>query len=130
MGLVFDTSILIAIEKRDSEIINKLKDLNKFYPSSPQLTFISFFEYLTGLKMRKNKSLQSHLIFLRKFNVLHTTNSSAEILSNLKIKYDKKGEMLPLADLLSASIVIDNGLTFLTKDKDFERIEELKKIIL
>ena len=85
---------------------------------------------MTGLKIIKNKFFQTNLIFLKKFNVLHTTNSSAEILSDLKIKYDKKGIALSLADLLSASIVIDNNLVLVTKDKDFERIEELKKIIL
>lgn len=129
MSLVFDTSILIAIERGEMEIINKLENLSRSYPSSPQLTFISFFEYLVGLKIRKNKSFQNNLIFLKKFNVLHTTDSSAEILSDLKIKYDKKGISLSLADLLSASIVIDNSLIFVTKDKDFEEIEELKKII-
>jgi len=130
MSLVFDTSILIAIERGDKEVINGLENLYKSHPSSPQLTFISFFECLIGLKIRKNKSFQNNLIFLKKFNVLHTTNSSAEILSDLKIKYDKKGIALSLADLLSASIVIDNNLILVTKDKDFEKIEELKKIIL
>ena len=130
MSLVFDTSVLIAIERGNKETINELENLYKSYPSSPQLTFISSFEYLIGLKIRKNKSFQTNLIFLKKFNVLHTTNSSAEILSNLKIKYDKKGIALSLADLLSASIVIDNNLILVTKDKDFEKIEELKKIIL
>ena len=130
MSLVFDTSVLIAIERGEKETINALKSLYDSYPSSPQLTFISFFEYLIGLKLRKNKSFQANLIFLKKFNVLHTTDSSAEILSDLKIKYDKKGVPLSLADLLSASIVIDNSLILVTKDKDFEKIEELKKIIL
>lgn len=130
MSLVFDTSILIAIERGDKEIINKLEELYKSYQSSPQLTFVSFFEYLIGLKIRKTKSFQTNLIFLKKFNVLHTTISSAEILSDLKIKYDKKGITLSLSDLLSASIVIDNSLILVTKDKDFENIEELKKIIL
>ena len=130
MSLVFDTSILIAIERGDKEVINKLENLYASYPSSPQLTFISFFEYLTGLKIRKSKSFQNNLIFLAKFNVLQTTNSSADILSDLKIKYDKKGMVLSLADLLSASIVIDNSLILVTGDKDFEKIDELKKIIL
>ncbi len=130
MSLVFDTSVLIAIEKEDKEIKSELENLSKSYPASPQLTFISFFEYLIGLKIRKSKNFQNNLIFLKKFNVLHTTNSSAEILSDLKIKYDKKGIALSLADLLSASIVIDNNLILITKDKDFEKIEELKKIVL
>ena len=130
MTLVFDTSVLIAIERGDKELMLKLEGLYHSYPSSPQITFTSLFEYLTGLKIIKNKYFQNNLTFFKKFNVLHTTDSSAEILSDLKIKYDKKGIALSLADLLSASIVIDNNLVFVTKDKDFEKIEELKKIIV
>ena len=130
MSLVFDTSILIAIERAEKETVEKLEKLQKVYPAPPQLTFVSFFEYLIGLKTFKNKSFESNFAFLKKFNVLHTTNSSADILSDLKIKYDRKGISLSLADLLSASIVADNNLILVTKDTDFEKIEELKKILL
>ncbi|MBI2629745.1 type II toxin-antitoxin system VapC family toxin [Candidatus Pacearchaeota archaeon] len=130
MSLVFDTSILISIERGEQQTINKLRELSKSYPSPPQLTFVSFFEYLTGLKIRKSKSFDDNLKFLKNFNVLHTTPSTAEILSDLKVEYDKKGMTLPLADLLSASIVIENNFILVTKDKDFDKIGELKKIIL
>ena len=130
MSLVFDTSILIAIERNDKEILEKLKELRIIYSSSPKITFVTYFEYLVGLKIRKNKGYYNNLLFLKKFNVLQTTNSTSEILSDLKIKYDKKGQVISLADLLMASIVIDNGLILITKDKDFEIIDELKKIIL
>ena len=37
---------------------------------------------------------------------------------------------LALADLLISSQVIENNLILVTMDKDFEKIESLKKIIL
>lgn len=119
-----------TLERGDIEIMKKLRELQNSYPSSPQLTFVSLFEYMVGLKLRNNKSLSDNLSLLKKFNVLNTTDKSADILSDLKIKYDKKGLSLPLADLLSASIVIENNLTLLTRDTDFKNIEELKKIII
>jgi len=70
------------------------------------------------------------LSFVHKFNMLKVSKRTAEILAELKQKYDKNGEMLPLADLLIASQTIENGGILVTLDTDFRRIEELNKLIL
>ena len=51
-------------------------------------------------------------------------------MADLKYKYEKKGIVVPLADLIIASIAIENNAVLVTSDKDFEKIEELKKIII
>ncbi len=130
MSLVFDTSILISIEKNDKVLMKKLSEMRDVYPSAPQISFVTYFEYMIGLKLHNNKFFSERLQFLNKFNVLNTTQRTAEILSDLKIKYDKSGKGLSLADLLIASLVIENDLTLLTMDSDFKRIDELKKIII
>jgi len=130
MSLAFDTSILIGIERRDAMVLTELKKLSKIYPLKPQLPFISYFEFLRGLKIRKPKRYGELFGFLNEFNVLSSGKNTARILADLKIKYDGKGIVLPLADLLIASQVIENGLILVTKDKDFEKVDELKKIVL
>lgn len=130
MTLAFDTSILIAIEKGDKHIIYKLKELSRLHKLAPQLPFISYYEFLKGLKIRKPKKYKELLDFVSGFNVLETTKTTAEILSDLKIKYDKLETGLPLADFFVASQVIETNLTLVTQDKDFEKIRELKKIVL
>lgn len=129
MTLAFDTSILIAIEKKDERVIKELDKLSKLHKLAPQLPFIAYYEFLRGLKIGKPKKYAELREFVEQFNVLNTTKSTAEILSDLKMKYDSVGESLPLADLLIASQIIENNLTLITKDKDFEKIKELKKII-
>jgi predicted nucleic acid-binding protein len=130
MTLAFDTSILISIEKEDKEVINKINELRKTHQIPPQLPFIVYYEFLNGLKIGKPRKYKELLEFLNNFSVLQTTKNTADILSDLKIKYDKLEISLPLADLLIASQAIENHLTLVTEDKDFEKIEELKKIIL
>jgi len=130
MILAFDTSILIAIEKGDENILEELKRLSKIYSMPAQLPFMSYYEFLRGLKIRRPKRYEQLIEFLRSFNVLQTTENTADILSDLKIKYDNAGISLSLADLLIASQVIENHLTLVTLDKDFEKINEIKKIIL
>lgn len=130
MTLAFDTSILIAIEKREKGILDRLEELSKVHKLPSQLPFISYYEFLIGLKIRKPKRYKEILEFVNQFNVLETTKNTAEILADLKIEYDKNGITLSLADLLIVSQVIENHLVLITKDKDFEKIKELKKVIL
>ena len=130
MTLALDTSVLIELERRNPIVINKLKDLSKSHALPPCLPFMSYYEFLRGLKLKKSKDYDKKLEFLNKFNILITSKKTAEILSDLRIKYDKLGATLPLADFLIASQVIENDMTLVTRDRDFERIENLNKIIL
>ena len=130
MSLAFDTSILIDIEKEDKNIINKIKELSRIYKIPAQIPFITYYEFLRGLKMGKPKKYKNLLEFINNFNVLKTTKNTADILSDLKIKYDKLEISLSLADLLISSQIMENQLTLVTRDNDFEKIKEIKKIIL
>lgn len=125
MTLVFDTSILIDLERGEKNILEALRELKDRYPSPPKITFISYFEFLHGIRNRKNINKEKCLSFLNMFEVIQTTKITAKVLSILKSNYE-----LPLADLLIASQVIENDLLLLTKDKDFQNIEELQKILL
>jgi len=130
MTLAFDTSVLIEIERKDEDSLGKLREFSKIHKLLPQLPFISYYEFLKGLKIRKPKKYKELLDFVNGFSVLDITKNTASILADLKIKYDNLGISLPLADLLIASQVIENNLTLVTKDKDFEKINEIKRIIL
>jgi predicted nucleic acid-binding protein len=130
MTLILDTSILIDLEKGEKVTIEKLKNLAQLYPIPAEITFVTEFEFILGIKKRNPKNKEKALAFLNNFSVFHTTSKTASILANLKEKYDRKGLPLPLADLLISALAIENTRILVTKDKDFENIEELKKIVL
>ncbi len=130
MTLVFDTSILIDIEKGVEKTIGKIEELSKTHKTPAEIAFISYYEFLRGLKIGKPKKYKNLLRFINNFNVIKINNTTADILSDLKIKYDKLGITLNLADLLIASQVIENRFILVTKDNHFSKIEELNKIIL
>jgi|SRR3989344_1161024 len=129
MTLVLDTSILIEIKNGNRKVIEKLKTLSTAYSQPAKITFINQFEFLLGIKEKSQKNKEKALSLLNEFVILHTTNKTAMILSELKYNYENKGISLSLADLIISSIVIENNLIFLTQDRDFEKIEELQKII-
>ena len=130
MTLVLDTSILIAIEKKDKETINKIEELSKAHYAPAAITFVNYFEFYFGAMAKNIRNRQVMAEFINKFNCLKASEKTAEILAELKYKYDSKGITFALADLIIASQVIENNMVLLTKDKDFEKISELRKVIL
>lgn len=130
MTLAFDTSILIELERKNPIVIKKIREISLTYPLPPFVPFVSYYEFIRGLKIRNPKDYDKKLAFLNKFNTLKTSRKTAEILADLRIKYDSIGITLPLADFLIASQTIENDLILVTMDKDFEKIESLKKIII
>ncbi len=125
MNLIFDTSILIDIDRGNKEIINKINELRNMYPSPAKIGFISYFEFLLGLKDKSDKNKEKSKEFIEKFNILQTTVNTADNLVMLKQKYE-----LPLADLLIAAQTLEHNGVLLTKDRDFKDIKEINKIIL
>lgn len=130
MTLVLDTSVLIDIEKKCKGTIEKIEELRKVHYMPAAITFVSYFEFYFGAISKNIKNKQLMLEFISKFNCLKASAKTGEILAELKFKYDKIGLALPLADLIIASQVIENNMVLLTKDKDFGRITEIRKIIL
>ena len=130
MSLVFDTSILINLERKDKRTVEMVRDLSKKHKIPAVITFITYFEFFLGIKEKSLKNQDAALNFLNKFGVLRINKATAQVLSELKYKYDRKGTVITLADMLIAAQVIENNMVLLTSDKHFERIEELKKIIL
>ena len=129
MRLVLDTNVLIEIEHYNKDMIAKVKTLTEKYPTQPATTFINIFECLEGFK-RIPKLDKEKMLFLEQFPAFHTTQRTAHILADLKVKYDGKGLTIPLADMIIAGLVIERRAILITTDKGFERIEELEKIFV
>jgi predicted nucleic acid-binding protein len=128
--IVLDTSVLISIECKEEKVVKKILEISEKYGRVFYITFINLFEFLLGLKIKKVKKRKEALSFLKRFLVLNSTETTSKIMAELKFKYDKKGEAISLSDLIIASIVIEKGMILITSDKDFEKIEELRKIII
>ena len=130
MSFIFDTSVIIDVVNRQQSTIAQLKEIARLYPGPGQITFITCFEFLLGLKEKSPKNKERAESFIHQFECLQATKTTAQILADLKWSYSKKGETISLADLIIAAQAIENNGTLITRDKAFEKISELKKIIL
>ena len=130
MILVFDTSVIVDLERNNYGTIEKIKKLIRLHSSEAKITFITYYEFLKGIEKRNIKNKEHAIEFINKFEFLDINKRTAEILAELKVKYDKLGLEIPLVDLLIAAQVIENQMLLVTKDKIFENIKELNKVIL
>ena len=130
MTFLLDTSILIGIQRRDKEIIRKIEELKKLHFQPASISFINYFEFYYGLIDKNIKNREIMLDFINKFNCLKASAITAEILTELKHKYERKGIVIGLADLIVATHAKENGMVLVTQDKIFEKIDEISKIVI
>jgi tRNA(fMet)-specific endonuclease VapC len=130
MILMFDTSIIIDIQRKDMNTIQKIKELSEIYPNPPVTTFMTYTEFLYGIMNKEIKNKEKAKSFLNKFGMMRPDKETSEILAELRFNYDKQGILIGYPDLFIAAQAIQYNMTLVTKDKHFEKIKELKKIII
>ena len=129
MTLLLDTPILIAIQRDNKEVIKKIDELKKTHFQPASISFISYFEFYFGLINKNIKNRKIMIDFINKFNCLKASSITAEILAELKYKYERKGIIVGLVDLIVASHAKENNMVLVTTDKIFEKIEDINKIV-
>ncbi|MCH8004343.1 MAG: PIN domain-containing protein [Nanoarchaeota archaeon] len=129
MTFVIDTNILVELERDNKVIISKLEGLDlikgNIYITSP-----SYSEFYLGLLNKSNEKLEKEKERLDKYKLLNTTKNSSKLLAEIKHKVTKAGTMIPIFDLLIASIVMDSRMPLVTLDGHFKKIQNLNVILI
>ena len=129
MKYLLDTGILIELEHKNKKVVELLKDIVKDF-SLLHISLFSYAEFYYGYLLKSSEVKKEAEDFLDIFNQLTLTRASAKRFCGLDYKYSKQGVGVKPFDLLMASIAIEENLTLLTMDSDFERVDEVSKIIL
>ena len=129
LDIIIETSVLIDIEKNNNVVVSKLKKLdlmeNDIYITSP-----TYSEFYLGLFTLSNGRLKQEKERLDKYKLLNTTKNSSKILAEIKHHLSKEGIMIPIFDLLIASIAMDAGMPLISLDKHFKNVPNLNVIVL
>ncbi len=116
-NLCLDTSVVIEIFKGNKEVLEKIKK----FPGKKVLTVFTLIELLLNRNERKRRIYE---LFLSGFDILSLDRKSGKIAAEIIRKLEEKGEILPIFDILIASICIANGIYLYTLDKHFKKLEE------
>ena len=127
--IVLDTNILIEFEAHNVELIKFLQNLTKKFLSKPYITSANYSEFLYGFIKESPKKQEKAIEFLEEYELLNTSKNSSRLLAKIKYELEKKGKMIPIFDVLIASIVMDKKAMLITFDEHFKNIEGLEVII-
>ena len=124
--IVLDTSIVIEIEKGNKGVIDRLEELGRDSEGNLALTSAVYAEVLYGFVAIEKREHGEE--FLKTFDVLDFDKKSARAFALLKHALEKKGTIIPLFDIITASIVIAKNATLISSDKHFESIPGLRLV--
>ena len=127
--IVLDTNILIEFEAHNAELIKFLQNLTKRFLSKPYITSANYSEFLYGFIKESPKKQEKAIEFLEEYKLLNTSKNSSRLLAKIKYELEKKGKMIPIFDVLIASIIMDKKAMLITFDEHFKNIEGLEVII-
>ncbi len=126
MSYLLDTNIVSFIVKRNPKIILKIEDI-KAENISIFISCITYFEIKRGLLAVNSPKQQQRfealcqdyeIIFLDDLAILE---KAAEIHANLRVR----GLLIQTEDILIAATAMIKGLTVVSNDSDFLRVEGL-----
>ncbi len=125
--IILDNNILIEIERENRNVIDKLLQLGKLYPETPATTAPIYAEFLEGFLLIGEPQRAEE--YVKNFQILSFDKESAQLFARITIELVKKGQPIPLFDLMTASIAIAHNATVVSFDRHFEKVPGLKLIL-
>ena len=122
-----DTDILSFYFKGDEKVVNRFREYLKEFDQI-NVSIVTYYEILGGLKFKKaDKKVSDFQEFINNNNIIHLSEESAKISSNIYADLRLRGITIGTSDILIAGVAIANDLTLITNnEKHFEPIQELK----
>jgi tRNA(fMet)-specific endonuclease VapC len=125
--VLVDTDILSYYFKGDINVIEHFNIYLQEYETI-NISIITYYEILSGLKFKKaKKQIMEFEEFVGSNSVIHITENSSKISSDIYTDLRNKGLTIGSSDILIAGIAIENDLTLVTNnEKHFSSIINLK----
>ena len=94
------------------------------------ITSPSYTEFCFGLIGLSKERFNAQMDRLDNYKFLNTSKNSSKLLAEIKHYLSKKGIMIPVFDLIIASIALDCKMPLITLDEHFKRIPDLNVILI
>lgn len=122
-----DTDILSFYFRGDKIVVDRFREYLKEYDQI-NISIVTYFEILSGLKFKRAaKQISEFEEFVINNNIIHITEVSAKLSSEIYATLRQKGISIGSSDLLIAGVALENGLTLVTNnEKHYEPILPLK----
>lgn len=130
MKLVIDTNIYCDFAEGVSETVEILADLGQsLYLPTIVMGELSY-GFRKGSQRAENERRLDEIIQLLEIQIVDATRSVASKYGLIYLSLVQKGRKIPLNDVWIAASCMEVGGTLLTRDRHFEYVEQIDKLIL
>lgn len=130
MTLLLDTDVLIELYAGTDQVVDELEKLSDRFPARPAVTFANVAEFAYGFQEKSEDEREQADVFLDSFRYVGSTAATGKRFSEVMYELDREGEPIPQLDVFIAAVAIENGLTVVSMDEYFERIDDLSLVLL
>ncbi|HLD83317.1 MAG TPA: type II toxin-antitoxin system VapC family toxin [archaeon] len=128
--IVLDTDALIELERNNVKVIERISKMRKEHPEDIAITSAVYAEFSFGLMNVNKEKRDAAIVSLNQYRVLDFDKPSASEYARMKWKLEREGKLVPIMDLVTASVSMRHGATLVTGDAHYERISDLNVIML
>ena len=128
LKISLDTNIWKGISQNDSRVIEAIGQADKIF-----ISFIVHAELLYGFKsgsrFEKNVTILNRFLRSPEVELVHSTNETIEIYSEIAKELRQIGKPIPSNDIWISALAIETGSSLLTFDKHFSYVPGLRLIL-
>ncbi len=123
---LLDTNIVIALFAEDTSVQKHIAKAGEVFIPSTVIGELFFGAYKSGRPKANSTHIEN---FAASNTVLQCGIGTSREYGRIKHCLLKKGHPIPENDIWIAALAIEHGLTLVSRDEHFKKIDELKKAV-
>ena len=130
MKLVLDTNIYCDFAEARPDVIDAIATYGQFVFFPSAVLGELFFGFMKGDKQQVNEKKLRQIVSRLKIEIIDINADVARKYAMLHLALQRKGIKIPINDVWVAACCMEIGGTLLTRDKHFEHVDQIDRMVL
>jgi tRNA(fMet)-specific endonuclease VapC len=130
MRIVLDTNIYVDFARDKPDVVELLAIQSTEILLPAIVMGELFYGFMKGSRSRYNEEKFHHFVTTLEVSIIHVNEDVARKYAIIFSDLTSKGTCIPINDVWIAACSMSTGGTLLTRDRHFEQVSQIDKIIL
>jgi tRNA(fMet)-specific endonuclease VapC len=130
MRIVLDTNIYVDFARDKPDVVELLAIQSTEILLPAIVMGELFYGFMKGSRSRYNEEKFHHFVTTLEVSIIHVNEDVARKYAIIFSDLTSKGTRIPINDVWIAACSMSTGGTLLTRDRHFEQVSQIDKIIL
>ena len=130
MRIVLDTNIYVDFARDKPDVVELLATQSTEILLPAIVMGELFYGFMKGSRSRYNEEKFHHFVTTLEVSIIHVDEDVARKYAIIFSDLTNKGTRIPINDVWIAACCMSAGGTLLTRDRHFEQVSQIDKIIL